>query len=75
MTILHDVIAPRQIRTHMIDLRDCMSTLYDVIVLGQIRTHMMDLRDVTSSVHYENYRCRKLAGVGTDGKPAKVVNK
>ncbi|XP_043221802.1 septin-7-like isoform X6 [Amphibalanus amphitrite] len=40
-----------------------------------IRTHMMDLRDVTSSVHYENYRCRKLAGVGTDGKPAKIVNK
>jgi len=40
-----------------------------------IRTHMMDLRDVTNSVHYENYRCRKLAGVGTDGKPAKIVNK
>ncbi|XP_037069327.1 septin-7-like isoform X2 [Pollicipes pollicipes] len=40
-----------------------------------IRTHMMDLRDVTSSVHYENYRCRKLAGVGTDGRPSKIVNK
>ena len=36
---------------------------------------MMDLRDVTNSVHYENYRCKRLAGLGTDGKPAKIVNK
>ena len=28
---------------------------------------MTDLRDVTNYVHYENFRCRKLAGVaGTD---------
>ena len=28
---------------------------------------MTDLRDVTNFVHYENFRCRKLAGVaGTD---------
>ncbi|CAN7938819.1 unnamed protein product, partial [Ixodes hexagonus] len=29
-----------------------------------IRTHMQDLKNVTDSVHYENYRCRKLAGMG-----------
>ncbi|KAF0310638.1 Protein peanut [Amphibalanus amphitrite] len=40
-----------------------------------IRTHMMDLRDVTNAVHYENFRCKRLAGLGTDGKPAKIVNK
>nr|XP_037867001.1 septin-7 isoform X5 [Bombyx mori] len=34
-----------------------------------IRTHLQDLKDVTSSVHYENYRCRKLAGLSHDGKP------
>ncbi|CAG0920199.1 unnamed protein product [Notodromas monacha] len=28
-----------------------------------VRSHMMDLREVTNNVHYENYRCRKLAGV------------
>jgi len=28
-----------------------------------IRTHLQDLKDVTNSVHYENFRCRKLAGV------------
>ncbi|XP_055374624.1 septin-7 isoform X7 [Condylostylus longicornis] len=33
-----------------------------------IRTHLQDLKDVTNSVHYENYRCRKLAGLGNDGK-------
>ncbi|XP_078608174.1 septin-7-like isoform X2 [Branchiostoma floridae x Branchiostoma japonicum] len=40
-----------------------------------IRTHMQDLKDVTNNVHYENYRCQKLAGItatnGTEkGKPA-----
>ena len=31
------------------------------------QTHLTDLRDVTNYVHYENFRCRKLAGVaGTD---------
>ncbi|XP_023229956.1 septin-7-like isoform X4 [Centruroides sculpturatus] len=39
-----------------------------------IRTHMQDLKDVTSNVHYENYRCRKLAGIGADGNP-KMTNK
>jgi septin 7 len=39
-----------------------------------IRTHLQDLKDVTNNVHYENYRCRKLAGLGTDGK-AKLSNK
>ncbi|XP_022242263.1 septin-7-like isoform X2 [Limulus polyphemus] len=40
-----------------------------------LRTHMQDLRDVTNNVHYENYRCMKLAGVGADGKPVAVANK
>jgi len=32
-----------------------------------IRTHLQDLKDVTNYIHYENFRCRKLAGVtGTD---------
>lgn len=39
-----------------------------------IRTHLQDLKDVTSNVHYENFRCRKLAGLGTDGKP-RLLNK
>lgn len=37
-----------------------------------IRTHLQDLKDVTSSVHYENYRCRKLAGLSDDGKPHRI---
>jgi len=37
-----------------------------------IKTHLTDLRDVTNYVHYENYRCKKLAGVaGTDKVPNK----
>ena len=40
-----------------------------------IRTHLQDLKDVTNNVHYENYRCRKLAGLGTDGKPTRALNK
>jgi hypothetical protein len=39
-----------------------------------IRTHLQDLKDVTNSVHYENYRCRKLAGLGSDGKPTRISN-
>ncbi|KAB7502073.1 Histone-lysine N-methyltransferase setd3, partial [Armadillidium nasatum] len=40
-----------------------------------IRTHMQDLKDVTNNVHYENYRCRKLSGIGgTEGK-VKMSNK
>merc|ERR1719500_1862094 len=32
----------------------------------------MDLKDVTNFIHYENYRCRKLAGItGTDKVPNK----
>uniref|UniRef100_A0A182NHI4 Septin-type G domain-containing protein n=1 Tax=Anopheles dirus TaxID=7168 RepID=A0A182NHI4_9DIPT len=38
-----------------------------------IRTNLQDLKDVTNNVHYENYRCRKLAGLGADGK-AKLSN-
>ncbi|CAH0545907.1 unnamed protein product [Brassicogethes aeneus] len=40
-----------------------------------IRTHLQDLKDVTNNVHYENYRCRKLAGLGSDGKPSRISNK
>lgn len=40
-----------------------------------IRTHLQDLKEVTNNVHYENYRCRKLAGLGVDGKPTRVSNK
>ncbi|KAK2586160.1 hypothetical protein KPH14_001427 [Odynerus spinipes] len=40
-----------------------------------IRTHLQDLKDVTNNIHYENFRCRTLAGLGVDGKPMKVSNK
>ncbi|CAG5080004.1 Oidioi.mRNA.OKI2018_I69.PAR.g9443.t3.cds [Oikopleura dioica] len=36
-----------------------------------IRTHMQDLVDVTSSVHYENFRAKKLAGVMPKNPSAK----
>ncbi|XP_074605202.1 septin-7-like [Brevipalpus obovatus] len=31
-----------------------------------IKYFMLDLVDTTKNVHYENYRCRKLAGIGTE---------
>ena len=34
-----------------------------------IQNFMLDLVDTTNSVHYENYRCRKLSGFGADKKP------
>jgi septin family protein len=40
-----------------------------------IRTHLQDLKDVTNNVHYENYRCRKLAGVAGAGTMDKIPNK
>ncbi|GFU37990.1 septin-7 [Nephila pilipes] len=40
-----------------------------------IRTHMQDLKDVTNNVHYENYRCKKLAAFTNDGKPVRISNK
>ncbi|RZF40612.1 hypothetical protein LSTR_LSTR007495 [Laodelphax striatellus] len=39
-----------------------------------ISTHLQDLKDVTNNVHYENYRCRTLAGLGADGKPVRISN-
>jgi septin 7 len=33
-----------------------------------IRNFMLDLLDTTNNVHYENYRCRKLSGMGNDKK-------
>ncbi|KAI4502083.1 hypothetical protein M0802_002765 [Mischocyttarus mexicanus] len=39
-----------------------------------IRTHLQDLQDVTNNIHYENFRCRTLAGLGVDGKPTKISN-
>lgn len=40
-----------------------------------IRTHLQDLKDVTNNVHYENYRCKKLAGLGVDSKSNRILNK
>ena len=40
-----------------------------------VRTHLQDLKDVTNDVHYENYRCTKLAGVAggsVDKSPNRV---
>ena len=39
-----------------------------------IRTHLQDLKEVTNNVHYENYRCRKLAGVA-GGTVDKIPNR
>ena len=39
-----------------------------------IRTHLQDLKEVTNNVHYENYRCRKLAGVA-GGSVDKIPNR
>jgi septin 7 len=39
-----------------------------------VRTHLQDLKDVTNNVHYENYRCRKLAGVA-GGAVDKIPNR
>jgi septin family protein len=37
---------------------------------------MLDLLDTTNNVHYENYRSRKLTGIGPDNKKAiKDMNK
>jgi septin 7 len=38
---------------------------------------MLDLLDTTNNVHYENYRCRKLSGIGNDKRlpNAKESNK
>ena len=33
------------------------------VIIRSCRTHMQDLKDVTNNVHYENFRCKKLAGV------------
>lgn len=41
------------------------STLRNMLV----RTHMQDLKDVTNNVHYENFRCLKLAGVVNSPDP------
>jgi len=39
-----------------------------------IRTHLQDLKEVTNNVHYENFRCRKLAGFA-GGNTDKIPNK
>ena len=39
-----------------------------------IRTHLQDLKEVTNNVHYENFRCQKLAGVA-GGTAEKIPNK
>jgi len=40
-----------------------------------IRTHMTDLKEVTNNVHYENFRCRKLAGVGVSANDGGKTNR
>jgi septin 7 len=41
-----------------------------------IRNYMLDLLDTTNNVHFENYRCRKLTGIGPDNKKSiKDANK
>ena len=37
------------------------------------RTHMQDLKDMTNDIHYENYRCGKLAAM-TVGSPTSQPN-
>uniref|UniRef100_A0A0K2U911 Septin-type G domain-containing protein n=1 Tax=Lepeophtheirus salmonis TaxID=72036 RepID=A0A0K2U911_LEPSM len=39
-----------------------------------IRSHLHDLKEVTNIVHYENYRCKKLAGV-SGGSVETIPNK
>lgn len=39
-----------------------------------IRTHLQDLKEVTNNVHYENFRCLKLAGVASHSSD-KIPNK
>jgi len=40
-----------------------------------IRSHLQDLKEMTNLVHYENFRCRKLAGVSAPSINEKVPNK
>lgn len=42
-----------------------------------IKYYMLDMIDWTNNMHYENYRCRKLTGIGNEriGKPVKESNK
>lgn len=37
-----------------------------------IKYYMLDLLDTTNNVHYENYRCKKLSGIGSDKIGTKV---
>ena len=39
-----------------------------------IRTHLQDLRDVTNYIYYENFKCRKLAGV-TETDKVRIIKK
>ena len=39
-----------------------------------IRSHLQDLKEMTNLVHYENFRCRKLAGVAAPNQE-KLPNK
>ena len=47
---------------------------HSLFIFYFFRTHMQDLKDVTNNVHYENYRCKKLAGVSSvTGQAEKVA--
>ncbi|EDS35208.1 peanut protein [Culex quinquefasciatus] len=69
-----------EIAQHKIKIYDFPEPLEeeeDAKTLRQLRSRVpfaVDLKDVTNNVHYENYRCRKLAGLGNDGK-TKMSNK
>jgi len=40
-----------------------------------LRTHLQDLKEITNNVHYENFRCRKLATLGTaEGNKSALSN-
>ncbi|KAF4522271.1 hypothetical protein B566_EDAN011967 [Ephemera danica] len=40
-----------------------------------LRTHLQDLKEITNNVHYENFRCRKLANLGvTEGNRTALAN-
>ena len=61
---LHDVLKQKNI----------YYIYHSLFIFYFFRTHMQDLKDVTNNVHYENYRCKKLAGVSSvTGQAEKVA--
>ena len=49
---------------------DSYLTMPNIIIIHMFcSTHMQGLKDVTNNVHYENFRCQKLAGVSGVSSP------